>query len=579
MAKKFGKRGKKKGAPEDPRNMFGPPMPRRGGPPASSTPLADFLNRGWPGVDDGYVVLPRSLAEAMSLPWQQQTAELLSQFHGTHRGLSWPIYRVTPSRYERLVDLDEEQLAEAGYLVEIDFDGDLVYRERSGRRVENPEQTTVLVATLDPIVQQRPPAQPRPQTPAEGGSRAPVPMNLPPAPVWRTVPAKSPEAPPLPVPEPPKNVAAPPGSAAPKKLPWEPVAKPPVAEPAAQPTFVEPSAPAAGSSTAESTTPPAAESPWRATESPWQAAMPSTAQPPAQPPVATPPQPAATPQPPAAAPPPAAAQSPAAGPQPPLAAQPLAAQPLAAEPQPPVAEAAAPQPPVTQPPVPAAQSSIAEPSQPIAEPEVPKPPAAEAPVPPPLVAEPEVPVSPATPVGASAAQPPFGEPPSPAAETPASPTAEPPLSQPPAAATPAPQTPAPQAPAAEFQRAAAEPLPPVAEQPPAGQPQAEARHQPHPGQESAVSTSGQLPVVPPSTARLVTELDEPFAVPSPVVEVDPDTDTPPRGTRIPLNDRGWFDELPDSASAASSSEPPAPPEDTGFGPSGDPTEIPYRYRK
>ncbi|MDI5976505.1 hypothetical protein [Amycolatopsis magusensis] len=545
MAKKFGKRGKKKGAPEDPRNMFGPPMPRRGGPPASSTPLADFLDRGWPGVDDGYVVLPRSLAEAMSLPWQQQTAELLSQFHGTHRGLSWPIYRVTPSRYERLVDLDEEQLAEAGYLVEIDFDGEMVYRERSGRRVENPEQTTVLVATLDPIVRRRPPAQPRPQTPAEGGSRAPVPMNLPPAPVWRTVPAKSSEAPPLPVPEPPKNVAAPPGSAAPKKLPWEPVAKPPAAEPAAQPTFVEPSTPPAGPSTAESPTPPAstpaAESPWRATQSPWQAAMPSTAQPPV------------------------------AGPQ------------------------------VAQPPVPAAQAPIAEP---IAEPEVPKPPAAEAPVSPPLVAEPEVPVSPAAPAGASAAQPPFAESPAappPPAEPSQSYAAEPPAPQPPApqpsapqpsvAETSAPQppaaepllpqppvaeAPAPQPPAAEPQRAA-EPGPPVAEQP-----QAEAPPQapPQQGQESAVSTSGRLPVVPPSTARLVTELDEPFAVPSPVVEVDPDTDTPPRGTRLPLGgDRGWFDELPDSASAASSSEPPAPPEDTGFGPSGDPTEIPYRYRK
>ncbi|MGA6164075.1 hypothetical protein [Amycolatopsis magusensis] len=540
MAKKFGKRGKKKGAPEDPRNMFGPPMPRRGGPPASSTPLADFLDRGWPGVDDGYVVLPRSLAEAMSLPWQQQTAELLSQFHGTHRGLSWPIYRVTPSRYERLVDLDEEQLAEAGYLVEIDFDGEMVYRERSGRRVENPEQTTVLVATLDPIVRRRPPAQPRPQTPAEGGSRAPVPMNLPPAPVWRTVPAKSPEAPPLPVPEPPKNVAAPPGSTAPKKpaatsdLPWEPVAKPPArpAESAAQPTSAEPAMPAAGPSTAESTTPPAstpaAESPWRATQSPWQAAMPSTAQPPV------------------------------------------------AEPQ------------AVQPPVPVAQA-------PIAEPEVPKPPAAEAPVSPPLVAEPEVPVSPA-PAGASAAQPPFAEspasPPSPAeppapqaaaAEAPASPppVVQPPAPQPPAAEVSAPQPPAaepPQPPAAEFQRAG-EPVPPVAEQPPAEtrQPPAE---QPQPSQESAVSTSGRLPVVPPSTARLVTELDEPLAVPSPVVEVDPDTDTPPRGTRLPIGgDRGWFDELPDSASAASSSEPPAPPEDTGFGPSGDPTEIPYRYRK
>lgn len=98
--------------------------------------------------------------------------------------------------------------------------------------------------------------------------------------------------------------------------------------------------------------------------------------------------------------------------------------------------------------------------------------------------------------------------------------------------------------------------------------------------ETAASTSGQLPVVPPPTAKPVTDLDEPFAVPSAQQgQNNPDdTDTPPRGLRLPVNDRGWFDELPDSASAASSSEPPQTDETT-FGPSGDPTEIPYRYRK
>ena len=131
MAKKFGKRKSGK----DPAELFGAPVPppRSAARPASSTPLADYLAPGWPGVDENYVVLPRSLAEGMSLPWQQQMSAMLAQFHQAHGNLSWPVYRVVPSRYENLVDLDEEQLAEAGYLVEIDADGDMVYRERSGR--------------------------------------------------------------------------------------------------------------------------------------------------------------------------------------------------------------------------------------------------------------------------------------------------------------------------------------------------------------------------------------------------------------------------------------------------------------
>ncbi|TNC23140.1 hypothetical protein [Amycolatopsis alkalitolerans] len=222
MAKKFGKR---RGSSGDARELFGtPPPPRSSARPASSTPLADYLAPNWPGVDENYVVLPRSLAEGMSLPWQQQMAALLAQFHQAHQRLSWPVYRVVPSRYENLVDLDEEQLAEAGYLVEIDAEGDMVYRERSGRKVEDPEHTRVLVSVLDPIAPrstQQPPAEPALDRPRAAA------MNIPPAPVWRTTPAKAPEDVP-PLPEPPEA-----------KPPAEEETKPPVA-----PLGFEPPAPA-----------------------------------------------------------------------------------------------------------------------------------------------------------------------------------------------------------------------------------------------------------------------------------------------------------------------------------------------
>jgi hypothetical protein len=252
VAKKFGKRAKP-GAGEpagDPRDLFGAPqLPRHAARPASSTPLADHLNRGWPGVDPGYVVLPRSIAESMSLPWQQQMAALMAQFHQEHSRLSWPIYRVVPSRYEKLIDLDEEQLAEAGYLVEIDTDGEMVYRERSGRKVEDPRSTTVLVSCLDPIP--RPagrPAQPPPVAPEAAAPpasppmpRAPAPMNIGPAPVWRTV------TPPATVPPPPVPVPPAHKTPAPPPPPPPPPPSPPAPEPQAPP------APPAGS---QADTPP-----------------------------------------------------------------------------------------------------------------------------------------------------------------------------------------------------------------------------------------------------------------------------------------------------------------------------------
>ncbi|MGH3432104.1 MAG: hypothetical protein ACRDQB_04630, partial [Thermocrispum sp.] len=166
MAKLFGKRGKDRGQPpqqHDPRSAFAvAPLPRHAGPPASSTPLADQLAQGGPGVTDGYVVLPRGLAEQMPLSWQRLAAAVLAEFHHTHHGLGWPRYRVLPSREERLVDLDEEQLAEAGFVVEMDSGGVLVYRERNGRKVADPERATVLVTCLDPVQPQRPGGPPAP---------------------------------------------------------------------------------------------------------------------------------------------------------------------------------------------------------------------------------------------------------------------------------------------------------------------------------------------------------------------------------------------------------------------------------
>ncbi|MER7082490.1 hypothetical protein SAMN05421805_10432 [Saccharopolyspora antimicrobica] len=153
--------------------MFTPdPIPRPSGPPASSTPLGDYLShRRLPGVEPGYAVLPRSLAEAMPLPWQQQMSNLLAEFHQAFGHLQWPVYRVVPSRYERLVDLDDDQLAEVGCTVEVGDDGELEYRMRDGRRVDNPESQQVLVSCLDPIPRQTP------------GGQQPTPA-APPPPAW-----------------------------------------------------------------------------------------------------------------------------------------------------------------------------------------------------------------------------------------------------------------------------------------------------------------------------------------------------------------------------------------------------------
>lgn len=135
------------------------PISRPARPPASATPLRDHLAQAGDGLvsdDGGYVVLPRSLAEHMPLPWQQQMVYLLNELHKAYATLSWPLYRVVPSRVERLVDLDEGQLSEAGYQLEIDGYGELVYRDRDGSVVIDPELREVLIRCLDPIPRIRP---------------------------------------------------------------------------------------------------------------------------------------------------------------------------------------------------------------------------------------------------------------------------------------------------------------------------------------------------------------------------------------------------------------------------------------
>ncbi|HEY0696906.1 MAG TPA: hypothetical protein VGD43_03750, partial [Micromonospora sp.] len=94
------------------------PIPRPAGPPAAGSPLRDFLSSVRNGVDPGYLVLPRSLAESMPPAWQHQLAQLVAELQQAYGHLPWPVYRVVPSRPERLADLDEEQLAEVGCIVE-----------------------------------------------------------------------------------------------------------------------------------------------------------------------------------------------------------------------------------------------------------------------------------------------------------------------------------------------------------------------------------------------------------------------------------------------------------------------------
>jgi hypothetical protein len=118
---------------------------------ATTTPLRDYADLPCPGASENYLVVPRSLAQSMPLRWQQVFTELLADLHDAYRELEWPEYRVVPSRREPLTDLDEQQLAAAGYVADLDADGQLIFRDAAERPVAEPHALRVLAPVRDPI--------------------------------------------------------------------------------------------------------------------------------------------------------------------------------------------------------------------------------------------------------------------------------------------------------------------------------------------------------------------------------------------------------------------------------------------
>lgn len=119
--------------------------------PASTTPVQDYLDSSAPGVTPDHLVIPRSLAQSMPLRWQQLFVQLLADLHDAYGHLPWPAYAVVPSRWEALADLDEEQLAAAGYHADLGPDGGLEYRDAAERLVEEPDRQRVLAPVPDPL--------------------------------------------------------------------------------------------------------------------------------------------------------------------------------------------------------------------------------------------------------------------------------------------------------------------------------------------------------------------------------------------------------------------------------------------
>lgn len=119
--------------------------------PASTTPVQDYLDRSAPGATADHLVVPRSLAQSMPLRWQQVFVGLMADLHDAYGHLPWPDYRVVPSRWELLVDLDEEQLASAGFHADLGQDGELEYRDAAEALVENPDRHRVLAPITDPL--------------------------------------------------------------------------------------------------------------------------------------------------------------------------------------------------------------------------------------------------------------------------------------------------------------------------------------------------------------------------------------------------------------------------------------------
>jgi hypothetical protein len=126
--------------------------------------VQDYLDRPARGATPDFLVVPRSLAQSMPLRWQQVFVGLLADLHDAYGDLTWPEYNVIPSRWERLADLDEEQLAAVGLHAELGPEGELEFFDAT----ENPAPADKRV--LAPVDDPLPPAKagrvpPRPAEP------------------------------------------------------------------------------------------------------------------------------------------------------------------------------------------------------------------------------------------------------------------------------------------------------------------------------------------------------------------------------------------------------------------------------
>ena len=113
--------------------------------------MQDYLDRAVPGASTDYLVIPRALAQSMPLRWQQVFVGLLTDLHDAYGHLTWPEYRVVPSRWEIVADLDEGQLAVAGIHADLGPQGTLEYRDIDERLITDPERHRVLAPVEDPL--------------------------------------------------------------------------------------------------------------------------------------------------------------------------------------------------------------------------------------------------------------------------------------------------------------------------------------------------------------------------------------------------------------------------------------------
>ncbi len=91
--------------------------------------------------------------ERLPLRLQQQIVQVLAEVHRGAAGYPWPQgYRVTAVQWRPIGELVEGELREIGVDASLDADGDLVHRDRNGRRLTADELAkTVPVSSPDPL--------------------------------------------------------------------------------------------------------------------------------------------------------------------------------------------------------------------------------------------------------------------------------------------------------------------------------------------------------------------------------------------------------------------------------------------